>query len=125
MENGQQITAKQRVALVIQYLGTHFHGWQRQKSDRTVQEEIENVLSGILNHPVTLHGAGRTDAGVHAAAHRGHDRGRGVPGAARATLRGSGLTSVKKRADGTTFAGPPAGPRAEVDPAPCKNVSSS
>ncbi|WP_226585470.1 tRNA pseudouridine(38-40) synthase TruA [Microseira wollei] len=72
MDNGQQITAKQRVALVIQYLGTHFHGWQRQKSDRTVQEEIEKVLSAILNQHVTLHGAGRTDAGVHAAAQVAH-----------------------------------------------------
>jgi tRNA pseudouridine38-40 synthase len=61
-----------RVALVIQYLGTHFHGWQRQAKGRTVQEEIEKVLSQIAKHPVTLHGAGRTDAGVHAAAQVAH-----------------------------------------------------
>ena len=72
MDNGQQITEKKRVALVIQYLGTHFHGWQRQARERTVQEEIETVLSEILNQPVTLHGAGRTDAGVHAAAQVAH-----------------------------------------------------
>ncbi|MCY7394188.1 MAG: tRNA pseudouridine(38-40) synthase TruA, partial [Leptolyngbyaceae cyanobacterium CAN_BIN12] len=57
----------QRVALVIQYLGTHFHGWQRQAQGRTVQEEIETVLSDVLKKSVTLHGAGRTDTGVHAA----------------------------------------------------------
>lgn len=61
-----------RVALVIQYLGTHFHGWQRQAQHRTVQEEIETALKRILGHPVTLHGAGRTDAGVHAAAQVAH-----------------------------------------------------
>jgi tRNA pseudouridine38-40 synthase len=62
----------QRIALVIQYVGTRFHGWQRQPSDRSVQEEIETVLAKILGHPVTLHGAGRTDTGVHAAAQVAH-----------------------------------------------------
>ncbi|PSB01154.1 tRNA pseudouridine(38-40) synthase TruA [Merismopedia glauca] len=61
-----------RVALVIQYLGTRFHGWQRQAKGRTVQAEIEKVLSQVMQHPVTLHGAGRTDAGVHAAAQVAH-----------------------------------------------------
>lgn len=64
--------SSQRVALVIQYLGTHFHGWQRQPHQRTVQEEIEQVLASVLNHPVSLHAAGRTDAGVHAAAQVAH-----------------------------------------------------
>lgn len=58
--------------MVIQYLGTHFHGWQRQIGQRTVQEEIEKVLAAIENRPVTLYGAGRTDAGVHAAAQVAH-----------------------------------------------------
>ena len=61
-----------RVALVIQYLGTHFHGWQRQPQQRTVQEEIELALKSVMGRPVTLHGAGRTDAGVHAAAQVAH-----------------------------------------------------
>jgi tRNA pseudouridine38-40 synthase len=64
--------SNQRVALVIQYLGTDFHGWQRQKGQRSVQEEIEKVLYSVLGRPVTLHGAGRTDAGVHAAAQVAH-----------------------------------------------------
>jgi tRNA pseudouridine38-40 synthase len=67
-----QFEATQRVALIIQYLGTDFHGWQRQPHLRTVQEEIEHVLQSVLGHPVTLHGAGRTDAGVHAAAQVAH-----------------------------------------------------
>ncbi|MCC5639459.1 tRNA pseudouridine(38-40) synthase TruA [Nostoc sp. CHAB 5844] len=62
----------QRVALVVQYLGTRFHGWQRQKGQRTVQEEIETAIATILGHHVILHGAGRTDAGVHAAAQVAH-----------------------------------------------------
>ncbi|MEC4816962.1 MAG: tRNA pseudouridine(38-40) synthase TruA [Scytonema sp. PMC 1069.18] len=61
-----------RVALVIQYLGTHFHGWQRQPQHRSVQEEIEKAISQVLGYHVTLHGAGRTDAGVHAAAQVAH-----------------------------------------------------
>lgn len=62
----------QRVALVIQYLGTHFHGWQRQPQYRTVQEAIETVLETLLEQPVCLHAAGRTDSGVHAAAQVAH-----------------------------------------------------
>lgn len=62
----------QRIALVIQYLGTHFHGWQRQLIHRTVQAEIETVLESLLQRRVVLHGAGRTDAGVHAAAQVAH-----------------------------------------------------
>jgi tRNA pseudouridine38-40 synthase len=62
----------QRVALVIQYLGTHFHGWQRQPHHRSVQEEIEKAIHSVLSYPVTLHGAGRTDSGVHAAAQVAH-----------------------------------------------------
>lgn len=68
----ENLKSSRRVALVIQYLGTHFHGWQRQAGHRTVQEEIEKVLAAVLNRPVTLHGAGRTDAGVHAAAQVAH-----------------------------------------------------
>ena len=61
-----------RIALVIQYLGTDFHGWQRQPQQRTVQAEIEDTLSQFLGYGVTLYGAGRTDAGVHAAAQMAH-----------------------------------------------------
>jgi len=65
-------TTSQRVALVIQYLGTHFHGWQRQSQHRSVQGDIEDTLADILQYPVTLYGAGRTDSGVHAAAQVAH-----------------------------------------------------
>ena len=62
----------QRIALVIQYQGTSFHGWQRQLNQRTVQEEIEQVLQSLLSVQTTLHGSGRTDSGVHAAAQVAH-----------------------------------------------------
>ncbi len=63
---------KQRIALVIQYVGTHFHGWQRQPNQRTVQAEIEQAIAKVCQRQVNLHGAGRTDAGVHAAAQVAH-----------------------------------------------------
>ena len=66
------MTNEQRIALVIQYLGSQFHGWQRQLNQRTVQEEIETAIGEVVGAPVTLHGAGRTDAGVHAAAQVAH-----------------------------------------------------
>ena len=61
-----------KVALVIQYKGTDFHGWQRQVRERTVQAEIEEAIASVLGYPTTLQGAGRTDAGVHAAAQVAH-----------------------------------------------------
>lgn len=62
----------QRVALVIQYQGTRFHGWQYQPNQRTVQSELEQTLTQITGQPVRVQGAGRTDAGVHAAGQVAH-----------------------------------------------------
>ncbi len=53
--------------LTLAYDGACFSGWQRQGALRTVQGELENVLSRIEGHAVPVTGAGRTDAGVHAA----------------------------------------------------------
>ncbi len=55
-----------RVALLIQYDGSKFSGWQRQKNAITVQETLEKALSKITLYPVKTFAAGRTDAGVHA-----------------------------------------------------------
>ncbi len=57
-----------RVALVIQYLGTYFYGWQRQPNHPSVQQTIEEAIAKICGKVTVLHGAGRTDTGVHAAA---------------------------------------------------------
>ncbi len=61
-----------RVRLTIAYDGTDFSGWQRQKNAITIQEEIEKRLAIITNNEISLHGAGRTDAGVHAEAMVAH-----------------------------------------------------
>ncbi len=52
--------------LIIEYDGTDYCGWQRQKNDPSIQGAIEAVLTRITRAAVTLHGSGRTDAGVHA-----------------------------------------------------------
>jgi len=52
--------------LTIEYDGSRFHGWQRQKRDRTVQETIETALAVMTREKIALIGSGRTDAGVHA-----------------------------------------------------------
>jgi len=52
--------------IIIEYDGTNFLGWQKQKEKKTIQEEIEIVLSKILNQKIKIYGSGRTDAGVHA-----------------------------------------------------------
>jgi tRNA pseudouridine38-40 synthase len=52
--------------LTIAYDGTDFHGWQIQSNKPTIQGEIISVLRRLTQEPLTIHGAGRTDAGVHA-----------------------------------------------------------
>ncbi|MFN2500748.1 MAG: tRNA pseudouridine(38-40) synthase TruA [Pyrinomonadaceae bacterium] len=52
--------------LLIQYDGTDFHGWQVQENDRTIQGELERVISMIADTEAAVVGSGRTDAGVHA-----------------------------------------------------------
>lgn len=61
-----------RVALIIQYIGTHFCGWQRQPRVRTVQEVIEAALESVVEKHIPVVGSGRTDSGVHAAAQVAH-----------------------------------------------------
>lgn len=55
-----------RLFIKIKYDGSKFCGFQRQKNVRTVQKEIEEVLSHYYNIDIKIKGAGRTDAGVHA-----------------------------------------------------------
>jgi len=52
--------------LTIAYDGTDFHGWQMQANKPTIQGEIVSVLRRLTQEHILLHGAGRTDAGVHA-----------------------------------------------------------
>jgi tRNA pseudouridine38-40 synthase len=55
-----------RLKLIIEYDGAPFVGWQRQANGRSVQEALEDALAKLTGETVTLRGAGRTDAGVHA-----------------------------------------------------------
>ena len=55
-----------RIALLVQYDGSHFSGWQRQKNATPVQEILEKAILKISNYAVNTFAAGRTDAGVHA-----------------------------------------------------------
>ncbi len=55
-----------RIALGIEYDGTHYNGWQRQGDLPTVQSSLELAISKIANHTVNISCAGRTDRSVHA-----------------------------------------------------------
>jgi tRNA pseudouridine38-40 synthase len=52
--------------IIIEYDGTDYHGWQVQPNGRTIQGELTRVLSLLDRRHITVYGAGRTDAGVHA-----------------------------------------------------------
>ena len=54
------------IRLTIQYDGTEYYGWQMQSRHRSVQQVLQQALSIVCDHKVTLHGSGRTDTGVHA-----------------------------------------------------------
>lgn len=55
-----------RIALVVEYDGSQYHGWQSQTGLRTVESAVENALSQVADQPISLVCAGRTDTGVHA-----------------------------------------------------------
>ncbi len=55
-----------RYFLEFSYNGKHYHGWQNQPNAISVQEVMENAISTLLRGKISLVGAGRTDAGVHA-----------------------------------------------------------
>lgn len=55
-----------RLKCIVEYDGTHFVGWQRQLNGRSVQEAIELAIEKVAEKKITIFGAGRTDAGVHA-----------------------------------------------------------
>ena len=60
------------IRLDIEYIGSNFFGWQKQKKLRTVQDEIEKTLKKTLSKKVVLYGSGRTDSGVHAIEQSAH-----------------------------------------------------
>src|SRR5438132_11165351 len=61
-----------RLKLIVAYDGSQFAGWQSQSHRNTIQDHLERAFERIGGKPVRVHGAGRTDAGVHAFAQCAH-----------------------------------------------------
>jgi tRNA pseudouridine38-40 synthase len=59
--NGQR-----NISLILEYDGTNYHGWQCQPNAKTLQGMVQRGIEKILDHPVKIYAAGRTDTGVHA-----------------------------------------------------------
>ena len=66
------MTDMRRIRLVLEYDGTNYSGWQRQSNARTVQETVEDAVFSLTGERVTVTGASRTDAGVHALGQSAH-----------------------------------------------------
>jgi tRNA pseudouridine38-40 synthase len=60
------VSQQRNIKLLLAFDGSGYAGWQKQKSAKTVQETIEGKLHNMTGEEPCLHGAGRTDAGVHA-----------------------------------------------------------
>ena len=70
-----------RIQMIIEYDGTCYAGWQRQANALAVQQVIEDALRKLTGESIVLHGASRTDAGVHALGQSAHfDTASRIPG---------------------------------------------
>ena len=61
-----------RYQILIEYVGTHFIGWQIQLKGQSVQKLIQDKISKLLKEKINLVGSGRTDSGVHAIEQSAH-----------------------------------------------------
>jgi tRNA pseudouridine38-40 synthase len=61
-----------RLRFTVAYDGASFAGWQSQRNGNTIQDRLEAAFASITRKAVRVHGAGRTDAGVHALAQVAH-----------------------------------------------------
>lgn len=61
-----------RYYLKLSYLGTNYHGWQKQLDKISVQSQINHALETALQESIDVVGAGRTDTGVHASGYIAH-----------------------------------------------------
>ena len=69
---GPAIDMSRRLRLIVAYDGAPFAGWQSQPHRNTIQDYLERAFERVTGRPVRVHGAGRTDAGVHALAQCAH-----------------------------------------------------
>lgn len=69
---GEQSVHLRNIRLILSFDGTDYSGWQRQSNARTIQGELEEKLAMMTGEKIVLHGAGRTDSGVHALAMTAH-----------------------------------------------------
>ncbi len=60
------MTAGRNIKLLLAFDGTNYAGWQKQKAEKTIQGVLEDAIQVMTGSDACLHGAGRTDAGVHA-----------------------------------------------------------
>ena len=70
--SARRLYQARRLKLIIAYDGASFAGWQSQSHRNTIQDHLERAFERILGKSVRVHGAGRTDAGVHALAQCAH-----------------------------------------------------
>lgn len=61
-----------KIQLIVEYDGTNYAGWQRQENSLAVQQVVEDALSKLTKEKIVIHGASRTDAGVHALGQSAH-----------------------------------------------------
>ena len=59
-------TSSMKLACGVEYIGTHYCGWQSQKDYIAIQDYIEKAITKVANEAIRIHGSGRTDSGVHA-----------------------------------------------------------
>ena len=69
-ENSDKMTSElyttRRILLRVAYDGTNYHGWQVQPNAKTIEDELNRVLTQLTGEEIQVTGASRTDAGVHA-----------------------------------------------------------
>ena len=98
-----------RFKLTIEYDGTGFSGWQRQENGASIQQALEEAIFALTSEAATVHGAGRTDAGVHATGQVAHvDLSRAWDGwrlreALNAHLTGRPIAALKAERAGDDF----------------------
>ncbi len=58
--------AVRKIKLIVQYDGSRYHGWQVQPGEKTIQQTLTDAVSSLIGRRTFVHGASRTDSGVHA-----------------------------------------------------------